>query len=82
MDTCEPLHLMQGTPALCAMIEDPTLSPSAYMALAAGPRNTIFCLVFASLVGREGFSEACPQPAQTASTSFRVAMSTIRSTFA
>ena len=46
--TLEPLHGRVGTPAACAISEDPILSPNAAMGVAGGPRNTIPLAINAS----------------------------------
>ena len=71
-----------GTPAACAMMVEPILSPSAAMGAAGGPRNLIPEGVSASAVGSSGFSEAWPQPGQTASTLARSATWTMSGTLA
>ena len=58
--TPEPDQGMVGTPAACARMVEPILSPRAAMAPAGGPRNRIPEGVSASAVGSSGFSEACP----------------------
>jgi hypothetical protein len=64
--TCDPLHGRVGTPAACAIREEPILSPSAAIAAEGGPRKIIPFSLRAS--GSSGFSDACPQPGQTADT--------------
>ena len=64
--TLEPLHGRVGTPAACAISEDPILSPNAAMGAAGGPRNTIPLAINAS--GSSGFYDAWPQPGQTVET--------------
>mmetsp|Transcript_33206 Transcript_33206/g.73178 ORF Transcript_33206/g.73178 Transcript_33206/m.73178 type:complete len:203 (-) Transcript_33206:475-1083(-) len=71
---------MEGTFAVCARMLADTLSPNAAMTDAVGPMNWIPLLF--RVDGRRGFSEACPQPGQTASTLWATAMSTMRSTLA
>jgi hypothetical protein len=66
MYTCDPLHGRVGTPAACAIREEPILSPSAAIAADGGPRKMIPFSLSAS--GSSGFSEAWPQPGQTAET--------------
>ncbi len=52
---------MVGTPAACARMVDPILSPSAAMAAAGGPRKRMPEMpVSASAVGSSGFSDAWP----------------------
>ena len=58
MLTPDPDQGMVGTPAACARMVEPILSPSAAMASAGGPRNLM--PVSASAVGSSGFSEAWP----------------------
>ncbi len=53
-----------GTPAVCATMLDAILSPSNHMACSDGPMNMIPFLAKSS--GSFGFSDAWPQPAQTA----------------
>jgi len=77
-----PDHGMVGTPAACAMMVDPILSPSAAMAAAGGPRKRMPRGVSASAVGSSGFSDACPHPGHTASTLARSATWTMRGTLA
>jgi hypothetical protein len=64
--TCEPLHARVGTPAACAMSDDPILSPRAPMGPAGGPRNRI--PRDRSVSGSSGTSDACPHPGHTAVT--------------
>mmetsp|Transcript_5828 Transcript_5828/g.15006 ORF Transcript_5828/g.15006 Transcript_5828/m.15006 type:complete len:281 (-) Transcript_5828:643-1485(-) len=78
--TFEPLHGMVGTPAACASMLEPTLSPSAAIGPLGGPRKAISAS--SSAVGRDGSSDACPQPGQTASAPTRRAVATMRRTFA
>mmetsp|Transcript_75 Transcript_75/g.163 ORF Transcript_75/g.163 Transcript_75/m.163 type:complete len:213 (-) Transcript_75:438-1076(-) len=78
--TPSPFQEIQGTPAVCAMMVDPILSPSACMAGPGGPMNLMPC--FLSVFGRAGFSDACPHPAQTASTWWKRASSQISVTLA
>ena len=77
-----PDHGRHGTFACCATIVDEILSPSARIAVPGGPRNRIRGSRRASISGSRGFSDACPQPAHTACTPARSAISTINSTFA
>ena len=51
---------MVGTPAACARMVLPILSPRAAIAAAGGPRNFILDGVSSSAVGSSGFSDACP----------------------
>ena len=53
-----------GTPAVCATMLEAILSPSSHIACSEGPINMIPFLAKSS--GSFGFSEAWPQPAQTA----------------
>jgi len=59
------------------MRAEPTLSPNAFIDDAGGPRKTIPFAVNAS--GSSGFSEACPQPGQTAETPTLSAICNIKS---
>lgn len=59
---------MHDTPADCAMMVDPILSPSARMGAPLGPMNAMWVGVFSRVSGSRSFSEAWPHPAHTAST--------------
>ena len=56
--TFEPFHAIHGTPAFCAMIVLPILSPNACMGGPAGPINCIGGFDLASVFGNAGFSDA------------------------
>lgn len=60
----EPDQGNVGISAVCATIEDAILSPRAHIAFSGGPMKAMLCLCSNS--GSFGFSDACPQPAQTA----------------
>ncbi len=76
----DPLQGMEGTFAVWAKILAAILSPSTLMTGAGGPMKAM-PFSFKAL-GSFGFSEAWPQPGQTASTPRRAAVSTINFTFA
>ena len=83
MRRCLPFQAMTGTPADCAMMVEPILSPSACMGPAGGPMKRMGRGCTASrLLGSAGFSLAWPQPAHTASAPTLQAVSTMRRTFA
>mmetsp|Transcript_14116 Transcript_14116/g.35627 ORF Transcript_14116/g.35627 Transcript_14116/m.35627 type:complete len:275 (-) Transcript_14116:324-1148(-) len=75
-----PFHGIHGTPAACARIVEAILSPSACITGAVGPMKVM--PISLSVLGRAGFSLACPHPGQTASTFCFFAISQIRGTFA
>mmetsp|Transcript_25830 Transcript_25830/g.66981 ORF Transcript_25830/g.66981 Transcript_25830/m.66981 type:complete len:236 (-) Transcript_25830:565-1272(-) len=76
----DPLQGMEGTFAVCARIFAAILSPSTLMTGAGGPMKAMpFSL---RALGSFGFSEAWPQPGQTASTPNLDAVSTMSLTFA
>lgn len=58
--TSEPLQGIVGTPAACAIIVDPTLSPRTAIDVDEGPKNSIFSGALFSAVGKSGFSDAWP----------------------
>lgn len=60
----EPDHGNVGISAVWATIDDAILSPNAHIAFSGGPIKAILFLCNNS--GNFGFSEAWPQPAQTA----------------
>ena len=71
---------MDGTFAVCAKMFAAILSPKTDMTGAGGPMKAMpFSF---NAVGSLGFSEAWPQPGQTASTPRRDAVSTMSFTFA
>jgi hypothetical protein len=76
----DPDHGIEGTLAVCARMLAAILSPSTYMTGPVGPMNLMPLVL--RVLGSRGFSEAWPQPGQTASTCSRTAMSTMRSTLA
>lgn len=76
----EPFHGSVGMCAHWAMIVESILSPRLFMAALCGPRKRMPFLLKRS--GSSGFSEACPQPAHTASHLALSAISTMRVTFA
>ena len=63
-DLPEPDQGSVGICAVCATILEAILSPRAHMARSGGPIKAILFLCNNS--GNFGFSDACPQPAQTA----------------
>ena len=80
--TCCPFQPMHGTPALCAIMVLPILSPRARMGGPLGPMNLMGGCDLANVSGRVGFSLACPHPAHTAWTPCNRANSTINVTLA
>ena len=80
--TCPPFHSMHGTPAFCAMMVLPILSPRAYMGGPAGPMKRMGGDEAWRALGRLGFSEAWPHPAQTAWTALSHASFTMGVTLA
>ena len=75
-----PLQGMEDTRAVCAKIDAAILSPKARIGPPDGPMNVM--LRFANPSGNSGYSDAWPQPGQTASTASRSATSIMSSTFA
>ena len=71
---------MEDTRAVWAKIDAAILSPKARIGPPDGPMNVMF--LFAKPSGSSGYSDAWPQPGQTASTASRSATSIISSTFA